>query len=63
MTRWGCIRPERAIVSVAATRSAARKIRARCGFARVTRKAGETRTVTLTVPATAQRRWSTEQNG
>lgn len=37
---------------------AAREHQALCGFARVALKAGETKTVTLTVPATALRRWS-----
>lgn len=39
-----------------------REQRALCGFARVHLKAGETRTVTLTVPPTALRRWSAEKN-
>jgi len=34
------------------------EIRALCGFARVSLKAGEKRTVTITVPAIALRRWS-----
>jgi beta-glucosidase len=37
---------------------AARENQALCGFARVALKAGEKKTVTLTVPATALRRWS-----
>ncbi len=37
---------------------AARENQALCGFARVALKAGETRTVKITVPATALRRWS-----
>jgi hypothetical protein len=40
---------------------AAREHQALCGFARVPLKAGEKRTVTLTVPATALRRWSVEK--
>ncbi len=37
---------------------AARENEALCGFARVALKAGEKKTVTLTVPATALRRWN-----
>ncbi len=37
---------------------AARENQALCGFSRVALKAGETRTVRITVPATALRRWS-----
>jgi len=37
---------------------AARENQALCGFNRVALKAGETRTVRITVPATALRRWS-----
>jgi beta-glucosidase len=37
---------------------AARENQALCGFARVALKAGEKKTVTITVPATALRRWS-----
>ncbi|HEY0865083.1 MAG TPA: glycoside hydrolase family 3 C-terminal domain-containing protein [Lacunisphaera sp.] len=37
---------------------AARENQALCGFARVALKAGEKQTVTITVPATALRRWS-----
>jgi beta-glucosidase len=38
-----------------------REHRALCGFDRVHLKAGETRAVSLTVPRSALRRWSTEQ--
>jgi beta-glucosidase len=41
---------------------AARENEALCGFARVALKAGETKTVTVAVPATALRRWSTAKN-
>ncbi|MBE2215582.1 MAG: glycoside hydrolase family 3 C-terminal domain-containing protein [Opitutaceae bacterium] len=37
------------------------EIRALCGFGRVHLKAGETRTVSITVPAIALRRWSVEK--
>jgi beta-glucosidase len=49
------------VVQLYATPPAAshpREHHALCGFARVHLKAGETKTVTLTVPATALRRWS-----
>ena len=49
------------VVQLYATPPAAshpREIRALCGFDRVHLKAGETRTVRVTVPATALRRWS-----
>jgi beta-glucosidase len=37
------------------------EVRALCGFGRVHLKAGETRTVTIAVPAVALRRWSVEK--
>ena len=40
----------------------ARENQALCGFDRVHLRAGEKRTVTITVPATALRRWNTETN-
>ena len=52
------------VVQVYATPPAAshpREHRALCGFNRVHLKAGEKQTVTLTVPATALRRWSAEK--
>ena len=42
-------------------RSEPREHRALCGFDRAHLKAGETKTATLTVPASALRRWSTER--
>lgn len=50
------------VVQLYAVPPAARENQALCGFARVALKAGETKTVTRTVPATALRRWSTEKN-
>ena len=50
------------VVQLYATPPAAsqpQEIRALCGFARVNLKAGEKRTVTISVPAIALRRWST----
>ena len=41
---------------------AARENEALCGFARVALRAGEKKTVTLTVPETALRRWSADRN-
>ena len=41
---------------------AARENQSLCGFARVALKAGEKKTVSITVPATALRRWSTVKN-
>jgi beta-glucosidase len=49
------------VVQLYAVPPAAREHQALCGFARVPLKAGEKRTVTLTVPATALRRWSVEE--
>ncbi|MBK8477126.1 MAG: glycoside hydrolase family 3 C-terminal domain-containing protein [Opitutaceae bacterium] len=52
------------VVQLYATPPAAsqpQEIRALCGFARVHLKAGEKRTVTLTVPAIALRRWNVEK--
>ena len=49
------------VVQLYATPPAAsqpQEIRALCGFTRVNLKAGEKRTVTITVPAIALRRWS-----
>ena len=50
------------VVQLYAVPPAARENQALCGFARVALKAGETRTVTRTVPATALRRWNTEKS-
>jgi len=50
------------VVQLYAVPPAAREIQALCGFARVALKAGETRTVNLTVPATALRRWNAGKN-
>jgi beta-glucosidase len=41
---------------------AARENQSLCGFARVALKAGEKKSVTMTVPATALRRWSATKN-
>ena len=52
------------VVQLYATPPAAshpREIRALCGFTRVHLKSGETRTVSLAVPATALRRWNEEK--
>jgi beta-glucosidase len=49
------------VVQLYATPPAAREHEALCGFGRVHLKAGETKTVALTVPATALRRWSDEK--
>ncbi len=52
------------VVQLYATPPAAaqpREARALCGFARISLKAGEAKTVTLTVPASALRRWSAEK--
>jgi len=52
------------VVQLYATPPAAshpREHRALCGFARVYLKAGETKTVSIAVPATALRRWSDEE--
>ncbi|MFT3831513.1 MAG: glycoside hydrolase family 3 C-terminal domain-containing protein [Opitutaceae bacterium] len=52
------------VVQLYATPPAAsqpQEIRALCGFTRVSLKAGETRMVTLTVPAVALRRWNVEK--
>ncbi len=46
------------VVQVYATPPAARESRALCGFRRVHLKAGETQTITLSVPSTALRRWN-----
>ncbi len=46
------------VVQVYAVPPAARENQSLCGFARVSLKAGEKKTVTLTVPPTALRRWS-----
>jgi beta-glucosidase len=49
------------VVQLYATPPAAshpRELRALCGFARVHLKAGETKTIAFTVPATALRRWN-----
>jgi beta-glucosidase len=45
------------VVQLYATPPAAREREALCGFSRVFLKQGESRTVTITVPATALRRW------
>jgi len=53
------------VVQLYATPPAAshpREIRALCGFNRVHLKSGETKTVNITVPASALRRWSDGQN-
>jgi beta-glucosidase len=39
----------------------ARELRALCGFARVSLKAGERRSVSITIPAIALRRWNGTQ--
>ena len=49
------------VVQLYATPPAAREHEALCGFDRVRLKAGEKRTVAITVPATALRRWSDEK--
>lgn len=49
------------VVQLYAVPPAAREKQALCGFARVTLKAGEKKSVAVTVPATALRRWSTEK--
>jgi beta-glucosidase len=46
------------VAQVYATPPGARESRALCGFRRVHLRAGETQTVTLSVPATALRRWN-----
>ena len=46
------------VVQVYGVPPAARENQALCGFARVALKAGQKKTVTITVPATALRRWS-----
>lgn len=46
------------VVQLYAVPPAARENQALCGFARVALKAGEKKTVTIAVPATALRRWS-----
>ncbi len=54
------------VVQLYATPPAAshpREIRALCGFSRVHLKAGETKTVTLTVPPIALRRWNEARKG
>jgi len=50
------------VVQFYATPPAARENEALCGFDRVHLKAREKRTVKITVPATALRRWNTETN-
>jgi beta-glucosidase len=50
------------VVQLYATPPAARETRALCGFDRVHIAKGETKTVKLTVPATALRRWSDGKN-
>jgi beta-glucosidase len=49
------------VVQLYAVPPAARENEALCGFKRITLKQGETKTVTITVPATALRRWSAEK--
>ncbi|MDI1320671.1 MAG: glycoside hydrolase family 3 C-terminal domain-containing protein, partial [bacterium] len=50
------------VVQLYSVPPAARENEALCGFVRVALKAGEQKTVALTVPATALRRWSDEKN-
>jgi beta-glucosidase len=49
------------VVQIYATPPAAREREALCGFARITLARGETKTVTIGVPATELRRWSVEK--
>jgi beta-glucosidase len=49
------------VVQIYAVPPAARENEALCGFSRVHLAKGETKTVSLTVPATALRRWSAEK--
>ncbi len=49
------------VVQLYATPPAARENQTLCGFSRVHFAKGETKTVAFTVPATALRRWNTEQ--
>ena len=49
------------VVQIYATPPAAREREALCGFARVALAKGETKTVTINVPARELRRWSTEK--
>jgi len=49
------------VVQIYAIPPAAREREALCGFARITLARGETKTVTIGVPATELRRWSVEK--
>ena len=49
------------VVQIYATPPAAREREALCGFARVALAKGETKTVTINVPANELRRWSAEK--
>jgi beta-glucosidase len=50
------------VVQLYATPPAAREREALCGFSRIFLKRGEAKTVTITVPATALRRWDTAKH-